>query len=64
MMQQVSDSKKDREMKVHIGKSKQHKQTGAVIDKTARFKYSDTKKVLNESLPGPGSYNSVNAKDI
>ena len=64
MLKQVQESKKERELKSWTNKQVSTKTTGAVIGTVPRFKDSEAKQVINESLPGPGSYDSVHIKDI
>ena len=47
-----------------MNKSSLAKTFGAVIGTVPRFKYSEAEQVVNEKLPGPGSYDSVYVKDI
>ena len=44
----------------HVGTAAQ----GAVVPRAARFKYSESTLSVQESMPGPGSYNTVPAKDL
>ena len=64
MLKQVQESKKERELKSWTNKQASTKTAGAVIGTVPRFKYSEAEQVVNESLPGPGSYDSVHIKDI
>ena len=63
-MKQVEESKKEREAKLKTNKSSLTKTSGAVIGTVPRFKYSEAEQIVNEQLPGPGSYDSVYVKDI
>ena len=56
MVNQVKALKKERETKMRI---KPAKNGGVVVSKEERFKYDEKFRKEQESMPGPGYYNTV-----